>query len=428
MARQKHMHHSVYSRAPNRVRFAGNVYWLRAPVPNSKISTTVLLTHWEKGSTDAERLCADLLRTDGFDVDPQHPLGGPDGGKDILCTKDDNTFVAAAHFTRQAVSFSATKRKFKSDLAASLKHDRSGFIFLTNQKLAIGERSALEKLAASSGKRCLIYHRERLRVMLDTAAGYGIRLAHLGVLMSNEEQAAFFASSGQGVTEALKAQTRAIEKLSQRVTRMAREGLDFTAHSAAVVIEAVSDPARGRTDVAEMLKAAAATSFQRVAEDPADAVSAQLTPSLLRYIHRLLLPTDLAFAGKFRETQVWLVNARGQPNPNTECPAWDKIPILVDELLYEWNGNFSTLFGHHSAAIEATARFFQRLTWIHPFVDGNGRLARAILNLQVRELVGLTDDLILDRGAAFYQALLDADAGNFTALERAIERALEYAQ
>ena len=74
------------------------------------------------------------------------------------------------------------------------------------------------------------------------------------------------------------------------------------------------------------------------------------------------------------------------------------------------------------------ARFFQRLSWIHPFVDGNGRLAREVMNLQARELLGLEDDPILDRGAAFYQALIDADAGNFEELELFIGRSLEHAR
>jgi fido (protein-threonine AMPylation protein) len=404
------------------------VLLVQSPLSISKISTTVLLSQWEKGSADAERLCADLLRTDGFDdVDPQHPLGGPDGGKDILCVKDGNAFVAAAYFTRQPVSFAATKKKFKSDLESSLKHDCGGFIFLTNQHLEASERGTLEKLAAASGKRCLIYHRERLRVMLDTPSGYGVRLTHLAVAMSNEEQAAFFAVSGQSVTEALRAQTRAIDELSQRVLRMARESMGFVAHSAAVVMDAVRDR-EGHTDVSSMLKAAAEKGFHRIVEDPTNAISARLTSPLLRYIHRLLLPTDPAFAGKFRETQVWLVNAQGHPNLNTECPAWDKVPTLVDELLDEWNLNFSCLIGDSEAVIPAMARFFQRLSWIHPFVDGNGRLAREVMNLQARELLGLKDDPILDRGAAFYQALVDADAGNFEALELFIGRALEHAR
>jgi fido (protein-threonine AMPylation protein) len=363
-----------------------------------------------------------LLRLDNFeDVDPQHPRGGPDGGKDILCAKDGNTFVAAVHFAR-------TKNKFKSDLSASLKHNCSGFIFLTNQELNAGERSQLEKLAAAAGKRCLIYHRERLRVMLDSPQGYGLRLGHLGLAMSMEEQAAFFASSGQNLTEALKAQTRAIEELSRRVIQVARENIDFVAHSAAVVMDAVRDPNQGRTDLAAMLEAAAATALNRIADNAEDGVSARLTPPLLRYVHRLIMPTDPAFAGKFRETQVWLVNSLGEPNSTTECPAWDKVPTLVDELLEQWNRDFAEFLGKPQTAIPVVARFFQQLVWIHPFIDGNGRLARAILALQARELFGLDEDPILDRGAPYYIALKKADAGEFGALEKLIEDAIGHAR
>lgn len=353
-----------------------------ATLSGLKISTAILLAQWEKGSVDAERLCADLLRLDDFeDVDPQHPRGGPDGGKDILCAKDGNTFVAAVHFARDPIKFGKTKEKFKSDLSASTKHNCDGFIFLTNQELNVGERSELERLAAAAAKRCLIYHRERLRVMLDSPQGYGLRLGHLGFAMSMEEQAAFFASSGQNLTKALKAQTRAIEELSRRVVQVGQKSIDFIAHSAAVVIDAVRDPDRHRTDVPAMLQAAAATTFSRTLDNAEEPVTARLTPSLLRYVHRLIMPTDPAFAGRFRETQVWLVNSQGQPSSTTECPAWDKVPRLVDELLEQWNSDFPKLLDNPQAAITAVARFFQQLIWIHPFVDGNGRLARAILAL-----------------------------------------------
>lgn len=357
------------------------------------------------------------------DVDPQHPLGGPDGGKDVLCTKEGNTFVAAIHFPCEPISFSATKKKFTADLTASLKHDRGGFIFLTNQNLTVGERSKLEKIAAGKGKRCLIYHCERLRVMLDSPAGYGLRLRHLNVPMSNEEQAAFFEASGQSVTEALKAQTQAIESLAQRIDRFRQQGQDFLVRSAAVVASAVRHE---HTDVQAMLKAAAETSFRRAVENPEEAVSAQITPPLLRYVHRLIGPLDPALAGKFRETQVWLVDQNGNPSPGPECPAWDKVPALVTELLDDWNRSFADLLADKSHVIPALARFFQRLVWIHPFVDGNGRLARTILALQARELLGLLEDPTLDQGASYYIALQEADSGDFEALEHLIEAAVEY--
>jgi fido (protein-threonine AMPylation protein) len=242
--------------------------------------------------------------------------------------------------------------------------------------------------------------------------------------MSNEEQAAFFASSGQSITDALRAQTRAIDSLARRIDRFGRQGQEFLMKSAAVVASAVR---REHTDVQAMLEAAAATSFHRAVEDPKEAVSAHLTPSLLRYVHRLVGPTDMTFAGKFRETQVWLVDPVGKPNLDSECPAWDKVSILVDELLDEWNRNFTSLVKNEEMVIPAIAKFFQRLLWIHPFVDGNGRLAMAILTLQARELLGLLEDPILDRGAPYYIALQEADAGNFDRLEGLIKVAVEHA-
>lgn len=393
-----------------------------------QISTTILLSNWEKGSSDAERLCADLLRMDAFeDVDPQHPLGGPDGGKDILCTKDGNTFIAAVHFPRSPISFALTTSKFASDLDGSIKHERNGFIFLTNQELTVGERSTLEKAAAGKGKRCLIYHRERLRVMLDSPAGYGLRLRHLGVVMSNEEQAAFFAASGQSFTDALKAQTRAIESLSQRIERLGRQGVELAANSVAVVASAVRDGAPWEhTAVGSMLRAAAATSFQRAVEDPKDAVSTQLTAPLLRYVHRLIQAIDPSVAGKFRETQVWLVSPEGKSVPG-ESPSWDNVTTLVNELLEDWNRNYSSLVEDLNLVIPAIARFFHQLIWIHPFVDGNGRVARAILALQARELLGLLEDPVLDKGGDYYHALREADAGNFELFEDLIRSAVDHA-
>ncbi|MBW3510594.1 Fic family protein [Janthinobacterium sp. NKUCC06_STL] len=389
------------------------------------ISTTILLSHWEKDSGDAERLCADLLRIEAFeDVDPQHPLGGPDGGKDILCSKEGNSFVAAVHFPRDSITFSATTKKFTSDLEESLKHHRNGFIFLTNQQLTVSERSTLEKIAAGKRKRCLIYHLERLRVMLDSPAGYGLRLRRLGAAMSNEEQAAFFATSGQSFTEALNVQTRAIDSLARRIDRFGQEGLTLIRDTAAVVAGAV----RGEhTALGAMLEAAAATSFKRALEDPKDAVSTHLSAPLLRYVHRLIQAIDPAIAGKFRETQVWLVDPTGTPTPGIESPSWDKVAGLVKVLVDDWNRDYSGLLENPGMVIPSIARFFHRLVWIHPFIDGNGRLARAILALQARELLVLLEDPVLDHGAEYYLALREADEGKFERFEHLVEIAVKHA-
>ena len=54
----------------------------------SQLPTEQVLHSWRFGQTQAERLCAGLLIVEGFtSVDPQCPLGGPDGLKDLVCQK-----------------------------------------------------------------------------------------------------------------------------------------------------------------------------------------------------------------------------------------------------------------------------------------------------------------------------------------------------
>jgi len=50
--------------------------------------TEYKLLNWRGDSLNPERMCADILIMQDFEsVDPQSPLGGPDGTKDILCKK-----------------------------------------------------------------------------------------------------------------------------------------------------------------------------------------------------------------------------------------------------------------------------------------------------------------------------------------------------
>ena len=79
--------------------------------------TELRLSFWRDGSTNAERLAAASLRLSGYEeIDPQSPLGGPDGRKDILCTKGGLTWVGAVYFPNGPTRFSAIKKKFQADL------------------------------------------------------------------------------------------------------------------------------------------------------------------------------------------------------------------------------------------------------------------------------------------------------------------------
>ena len=244
--------------------------------------------------------------------------------------------------------------------------------------------------------------------------------------MSVEEQAAFFAASDQNVSAALARQSRSIDQLSERVERVFRGNMDFMAQTVAVVAHAVGAESP-REDLSKMLRDSADAILNRVTPEPANALSANLSTPLLRYVHRLLMPADLPLAGRWRQTQVWLAKSTGEVNEDVSCPGWDKVPHLMEELVAGWNQRHSELArdGADNVAIEAMARFFHQLLWIHPFIDGNGRLARAILALQGREILHLQQDLRLDRGVDYYAALASADGGDFSLLCDLIEVAAE---
>lgn len=396
-------------------------------MPDQRVSTSVLLAQWEWQSTAAERMSADILRVDGFSgIDPQCPLGGPDGGKDILCEKGGLTFVAACYFPTSDQDFATSRTKFDDDLKSSLKHKRDAFIFMTNQKLTPGERGDLERRAAKKGKRCIIYAREHLRVALDSPQGYGVRLQHLRVPMTTEEQAAYFSSSGESVATALAKQTEAIGRLAARVDLCCKGNRDFVLQTVAVLADAVAREG-GREDIARMLEESATSLRDQAASQASGApLSASLSPALLRYVHRLLLPSNLSTAGYWRQTQVFLGNG-AEALDSVEFPTWAQVPTMMQTLVDDWNASFSDLQSEGTSSgqrIDALARFFHRLLSIHPFVDGNGRLARAVLSLQARDLFDLDYDIVLDRGADFYEALRMADHGDMSGLIALIDEAL----
>jgi hypothetical protein len=105
--------------------------WHRRAMANA--STELHLSMWRSGSTQAERLAAALLRLEGYaDVEPQAPLGGPDGRADILCSRGGYAYVAAVYFPPTGQTFSDVVEKFEHDLAGATRRSRNAFAFFTN--------------------------------------------------------------------------------------------------------------------------------------------------------------------------------------------------------------------------------------------------------------------------------------------------------
>jgi hypothetical protein len=159
----------------------------------NRAATDTTLRDWRYGQPQAERLCADLLQVEGFsDIDPQCPLGGPDGRKDILCTRNGQNWLAAVYFPPTHMAFKDIKEKFCHDFEGVAKHSRQGFVFLTNQPITPGKR---EDLCHHAGPAPVeLYHLERIRSILDSPKGYGFRLEYLRIPMTEEDQHSFWST------------------------------------------------------------------------------------------------------------------------------------------------------------------------------------------------------------------------------------------
>ncbi len=153
--------------------------------------TRARLLSWDQGQAASEGLAAHVLLLEGYrDIDPSHPRGGPDGGKDLGCSRDGQPWIGAAFFPQRIVPFSKIKAKFLSDLASAASHTASGVAFVTNQELSLGEREELLKCACDT--EVDLFHHERIAILLDSSRGWGLRLEYLDIDVEKEELVSHF--------------------------------------------------------------------------------------------------------------------------------------------------------------------------------------------------------------------------------------------
>lgn len=136
------------------------------------------LLNWTYGQAPSERLAAQILLASGFaGIDPSHPLGGPDGGKDAVCTKDGQRWIMAVYFPRGKQSFANINKKFKADLAGIVKNSVTGIAFVTNQELTLSERATLKKLCKTT--LLDVFHLERIAMVLEEPRMVSVRQRYL---------------------------------------------------------------------------------------------------------------------------------------------------------------------------------------------------------------------------------------------------------
>ena len=120
------------------------------------------------------------------------------------------------------------------------------------------------------------------------------------------------------------------------------------------------------------------------------------------------------FAGRLRNGGVRISGANFTP-PNAR-----KVSDLLDELIDFVQNNPAGLND-----IELATVFHHKFVWIHPFFDGNGRTVRLAMNLLLMRK-GFPPAIILKNDRKkYYEALNQANRGNYHKLVLLISQALE---
>ena len=141
----------------------------------------------------------------------------------------------------------------------------------------------------------------------------------------------------------------------------------------------------------------------------------ELSETVIRDCHRIIRKgIDDLEAGVYRRTNVRIVGARLVP------PQAIKVKNQMNNLLTWYYENKNTL----PPAILAS-NFHYRFVRVHPFIDGNGRVARLLMNL-ILMAHGYPPAILLkvDR-KKYYRVLNEANAGNEEPFENFIGRSIE---
>lgn len=150
--------------------------------------------------------------------------------------------------------------------------------------------------------------------------------------------------------------------------------------------------------------------IQYIRELSAD--SANFFEKIIKDIHGIILQgIDRDNAGRYRSVPVAISGSRHIP------PQPWQVPILMEQLVAWYEENELVL---HPVVLAAEVH--ERIATIHPFIDGNGRTARLVMNLILLQrgylVVNIAGDT--DSRLAYYNALekrnLEDEKGDFIEL------------
>lgn len=120
-----------------------------------------------------------------------------------------------------------------------------------------------------------------------------------------------------------------------------------------------------------------------------------LTERVIKDIHSLILMNDANNKGVYRSVPVRILGANHTP------PQPYLVPVQMEHLIADYE-----TMKREKHIIEAIAEFHLRFEGIHPFIDGNGRTGRLVLNLELMK-AGLLPVNVKFADRAMYYSCFD---------------------
>ena len=146
------------------------------------------------------------------------------------------------------------------------------------------------------------------------------------------------------------------------------EGNTLTLRETALVLEGVTIGEKPLKDHLEAIGHKEAFGYvMELAE-----ANAELTERVIKDIHALVLMNDRDNKGKYRSVPVKISGAVHTP------PQPYLVPVQMETLIADYAD-----IKANKHVIEAAAEFHLRFEGVHPFIDGNGRTGRLVLNLEL---------------------------------------------
>lgn len=135
---------------------------------------------------------------------------------------------------------------------------------------------------------------------------------------------------------------------------------------------------------------------------------------IIQQIHDIVTKGLLKDSGKYRTGNVRITGSSITP------PSYQKIIPLMDDYI-------RTIKNLSIHPVKKAAIIHHRFVWIHPFFDGNGRVARLITNLFFMQQGYPPVVLKQEQRKTYYQVLHQADNGNISPLVMFISKAMNEA-